>query len=67
VRSAISAELTQLANAILALNLSYSISGLAGSGAQVEGSQFITTPQILPGPVCIPPVSPSFSSVVPCQ
>jgi hypothetical protein len=47
--------------------LSYSFSGLSGSGAQVEGSQFIMTPQVLPGPVGITPVSPSFSTVVPCQ
>ncbi len=67
VRSALNVELSNFADAVLALNLSYSFGGQSGCCAQTEGSQFIETPTQVPQPVCIPPISPSISSLLPCQ
>ena len=67
VRTAINDELTELANAILALSQGYIISGQSGCCAQSDGSQAIDTPALIPGPVCTPPFAPSVIDVVPCQ
>jgi Flp pilus assembly pilin Flp len=70
VRAAVNAELTNLADAILALNMSFAFSGQSGCCAQTEGSQFIMTPQAIQGglgPICIPPSTPIFSGLLPCQ
>jgi Flp pilus assembly pilin Flp len=67
VRSAINVQLSNLADAILALNISYAFSGQSGCCAETEGSQFIMTPSQVPQPLCIPPISPSVSTLLPCQ
>jgi len=67
VRSAINIQLSNLADAILALNISYAFSGQSGCCAQTEGSQFIMTPSQVPQPLCIPPIAPSVSTLLPCQ
>jgi Flp pilus assembly pilin Flp len=66
VRSAINIQLSNLADAILALNMSYAFSGQSGCCAETEGSQFIMTPTQVPQPFCIPPISPSVSTLTPC-
>ncbi len=60
---AITTELTELGNAILALSQGYSISGQMGNGAGTDGSQAIDFPQTMPGPVMVPPAIPSIISV----
>src|SRR5579862_132607 len=67
VRSAVNVELSNLADAILALNISYAFSGQSGCCAETEGSQFIMTSTQVPQPLCIPPSSPSVSGLLPCQ
>jgi Flp pilus assembly pilin Flp len=67
VRTAVNVELSNLADAILALNMSFAFSGQSGCCAQTEGSQFIMTPQLVPGPLCVPPIAPSVSGLLPCQ
>src|SRR6266852_7908590 len=68
VRAAVNIELTNLADAILALNMSFAFSGQSGCCAQTEGSQFIqTTGQVIPGPICIPPIAPTIGGSLPCQ
>jgi Flp pilus assembly pilin Flp len=57
VRNAITAELQALADAVLALNFSFSVGGLSGCCASVAGSQLIQTPATpVPPFVCTPPV-----------
>jgi Flp pilus assembly pilin Flp len=67
VRAAVVAELTELANAILALSEGYSFSGLIGCCSFADGSQAIDTPGFVPGPVCTPPAIPSPINVLACQ
>jgi Flp pilus assembly pilin Flp len=67
VRSAINVQLSNLADAILALNMSYAFSGQSGCCAETEGSQFIMVSTQVPQPLCIPPSSPSVSTLLPCQ
>jgi Flp pilus assembly pilin Flp len=66
VRSAINAELTELGNAILALSQGFLISGQSGCGANVDGSQAIDTPAVIPCPVFTPPFAPSVIDCIPC-
>jgi Flp pilus assembly pilin Flp len=66
LRDAVVVELTELGNAILALNQGFQFSGLSGCCAQTEGSQAIDTSSLLVPPVCIPPSSPSVIDVIPC-
>ena len=68
LRTAINAELTELGNAILALNLSFTFSGLTGCCAGVAGSQAIDIPgTLLTPPVCTPPTIPVVIEVpLPC-
>jgi Flp pilus assembly pilin Flp len=65
LRNAITAELEMLANAILALNFSFSVGGLSGCCSSVQGSQAIQTPQTVTPFVCTPPI-PSVIDVVAC-
>jgi hypothetical protein len=66
LRNAITAELEELGNAILAINFSYSVGGLSGCCASVQGSQAIQTPgQTLPQFICTPPI-PSIIDVAAC-
>jgi Flp pilus assembly pilin Flp len=65
LRNAITTEFEETANAILALSQGYSVSGLSGAGASVDGSQAIDTPG---GPlqhVNTPPAIPSVIDVTP--
>jgi hypothetical protein len=65
VRNAITAELEMLANAILAINFSFSVGGLSGCCSSVQGSQAIQTPQLVTPHVCTPPI-PSIIDVTAC-
>jgi hypothetical protein len=65
VRNAITAELEMLANAILAINFSFSVGGLSGCCSSVQGSQAIQTPQLVTPHVCTPPI-PSVINVAAC-
>jgi hypothetical protein len=67
VRSAINVELSELANAILALSQGFVISGQSGCCASTDGSQAIDTPSLVPSPLCVPPAIPSVIDVLPCQ
>jgi len=58
LREAIKIELTELANAILALNPGFVISGNSGCCAEVSGSQAIVIPAQIPFPICTPPAFP---------
>jgi Flp pilus assembly pilin Flp len=60
LRSAITAELTELGNAILALSQGYTINGTTGAGGSVDGSQAIDTPGMLPNNQQTPPAIPSL-------
>jgi Flp pilus assembly pilin Flp len=60
IREAINTELSEAANAILALSQGYTISGQAGSGASVDGSQAIDTPAFIFGAAAQAPSIPSL-------
>jgi len=66
LRQAIVTEMTVLADAILALNPGYGISGLTSCCAYVEGSQAIVVPQQLIPPVCVVPTFPQVITVPSC-
>ncbi len=66
VRSAINIELSELANAFLALSQGYAFSGQSGCCAQTDGSQAIDTPSLVPQTLCIPPAIPSIIDLQPC-
>ena len=67
VRAAVNAELSELANAILALSQGYTISGQSGCGAQTDGSQAIDTPSLVTNPTNTAPTNPSIIDVIPCN
>jgi Flp pilus assembly pilin Flp len=66
VRDAIVTELSELANAYLALSQGYTISGQQGCCSQTDGSQAIDTPGLVPDPICVPPAIPSVIDNLPC-
>ncbi len=66
LRTALITEMTVLADAILALNPGYGISGMTGCCAYVQGSQAIVIPTQLIPPVCVPPVYPQVISYTSC-
>ncbi len=66
LREAIKIELTELANAILALNPGYVISGNLGCCSEVSGSQAIVIPTQIPFPFCTPPAFPVVIAPTPC-
>jgi Flp pilus assembly pilin Flp len=63
VRAALNAELSELANAILALSQGYTVSGQSGSTGSVDGSGTFDTPGLVTGPISTPPAIPSFIDV----
>jgi Flp pilus assembly pilin Flp len=65
LRNAIVTEFEELANAILALSQGFSVGGLSGCCASVEGSQAIDTPGLVTPHVCTAPI-PSVIDVVAC-
>jgi len=65
LRNAITAELSELANAVLAINFGFSVGGLSGCCSSVSGSQAIQTPQTVTPFVCTPPI-PSIIDVAAC-
>jgi Flp pilus assembly pilin Flp len=67
VREAINSELTELANALLALSQGYVISGTSGATGSTDGSQAIDTPSLIVDPTLTPPAIPSVIDVVPCN
>ncbi|MFO0845107.1 MAG: hypothetical protein U0797_22420 [Gemmataceae bacterium] len=67
VRSAVNVELSELANAILALSQGYTIAGQQGCCASTDGSQAIDTPSTVPDVLCTPPAIPSVIDLLPCQ
>jgi hypothetical protein len=66
VRDAVNVELAELANAILALSQGYTVSGLSGCTASVDGSQATDTSALVTPPTSVPPSSPSIIDVLPC-
>src|SRR5262245_9099970 len=58
VRDAVVTELTEFANALLALSQGYSIGGLEGCCSATDGSQAIDTPGLITDPLCVPPLIP---------
>ncbi len=66
VRDAVNTELSELANAYLALSQGYIISGQTGCCAQTDGSQAIDTPGLVPEVLCVPPFQPSVIDQIPC-
>jgi outer membrane lipoprotein-sorting protein len=57
LRNAIVTEFQELGNAILSINNSFSVGGLSGAGASVQGSQAIQTPNnLLPQFVSTAPI-----------
>ena len=67
VRDAINAELSELANAFLALSQGYALSGVSGCSAVVDGSQAIDNPGLVMQPITISPAQPSDLNVLPCH
>jgi hypothetical protein len=63
VREAVNVELTELANALLALSQGFTVSGTSGSGGSTDGSQAIDFPGLLNPPVLTPPAIPSVIDV----
>jgi Flp pilus assembly pilin Flp len=57
LRNAIITEFQELGNAILAINNSFSVGGVSGTGGSAQGSQAIQTPNsTLPQFVSTPPI-----------
>ena len=67
IRDAVNTELSELANAILALSQGYSISGQEGCCSATDGSEAIDTPGLVPDTLCTPPAIPSVIDVLPCN
>ncbi len=67
VRQAVTAELTELGNAYLALSQSYTIMGILGCCAEVQGSQADDFPGLLDPTICIDNQIPSDIEDFPCD
>jgi Flp pilus assembly pilin Flp len=65
VRDAVNTELSELANALLALSQGYTISGQSGAGGSTDGSQAIDTPSTITDPMNTPPSMPSVIDLLP--
>lgn len=63
LRAAINAELTELANAILALSQGYTVNGSTGTAGSTDGSQAIDTPGFIDGATSTAPAAPSTIDV----
>jgi len=59
VRDAVNVELSELANALLALSQGFTVSGTSGGSASSDGSQAIDTPGSVIPPTLTPPFAPS--------
>jgi hypothetical protein len=66
VRNAINAELTVLADAILAINFGFTFSGQSGCCSATSGSSFTQIPEQVTPPICVPPAFPVIADVPPC-
>jgi hypothetical protein len=68
VRSAVNVELSEFANALLALSQGYTLAGQVGCGATTDGSQAIDMPARVTDPTSAgAPVIPSDINILPCQ
>jgi len=68
VRNAVATELSELANAILALSQGYTVSGLSGCCSSVDGSSAQDFPGLVTPPTCVAPSVPSVIDIpVPCS
>src|SRR4051812_15117497 len=65
LRDAINIELTETANALLAISQGYTISGTSGGGGGTDGSQAIDTPGLSSDITPVPPSAPSVIDVTP--
>lgn len=65
VRDAINVELTETANALMALSQGFAISGTSGQSGQTDGSQAIDTPGLSGQIQLTPPSAPSVIDVTP--
>jgi Flp pilus assembly pilin Flp len=63
LRNAIVTEFEELANAILALSQGFSVGGLSGGAASVDGSQAFDTPGTVTPHQPVPPSAPSLIDV----
>ncbi len=66
LRDAVNAELSELANALLALSQGFTVSGVSGCCSSVDGAAVIDTPGLVVPPTCVPPTSISVIDVIPC-
>ncbi len=67
VRTAVNVELSELANALLALSQGYILQGQTGCGASTDGSQAIDSPATVTAITSVPPANPSLIDILPCQ
>ena len=66
VRNAVNVELSELANAYLALSQGYTVSGQSGCCSSTDGSAAVDTPSLVTQPTCTPPSNVSIIDLVPC-
>src|SRR5215471_15440393 len=66
VRQAIISELTEFANAVMALNQSFSFSGQSNCQASTAGSQALDSSDLIPAG-SVPAASPSTVTQLPCD
>jgi hypothetical protein len=67
VRDAVNVELSELANAYLALSQGYTVSGQSGCCSSTDGSAATDTPSLVTPPTCVAPATPSAIDITPCQ
>lgn len=65
LRDALNVELTEVANALLAISQGFTVSGTSGTGGQTSGSQAIDTPTTMGEMILTPPAAPSVIDVLP--
>jgi hypothetical protein len=66
LRNAITVEFEELSNALLALSQGFSVGGLSGCCASVDGSMAIDTPGTIAGPTCQLATSVAVIDVTAC-
>lgn len=67
VRQAVVSELEETANAILALSQGYTIQGLVGCCAEMQGTEAIDVPGLIDPITCTPNQIPSVIEALPCD
>jgi hypothetical protein len=67
VRDAVNVELSEFANALLAVSQGFTVSGQSGCCASTDGSAAIDTPSTVTPPTCVAPTIPSVIDIIPCQ